>query len=204
MTPSLQAAYAQSHRRYHSLAHVEDCLARLAAVDGLSPAEQRLLEYAIWWHDAVYDPTRSDNEAASAALARLDLAALGVPAADRDEVARLILLTAGHEVAPGDRLGAILISIDLSILAAAPARYDAYATAVREEYAHVPEAAFRAGRAAILRRFLAAPVLFPDPALAAMWDVPARANLAREIGQLERGQATAPPISSLSSDPPSP
>jgi predicted metal-dependent HD superfamily phosphohydrolase len=114
-------------------------------------------------------------------MADRDLAAIGASEDDRGEVARLILLTKGHDVAAVDRLGALMVSIDLSILAAEPERYDAYARAVREEYAHVPEPAFRGGRAAVLRRFLEAKVLFPDTALAARWDTPARANLAREL-----------------------
>jgi predicted metal-dependent HD superfamily phosphohydrolase len=186
MTPVLEAAYAEPHRRYHTRAHIEDCLGKLAAVQGLSARERRLLEWAIWWHDAIYDPRRADNEERSAEMADRDLRGLGVNAEDRGEIDRLIRLTKGHEVPPGDRMGALLVSIDLSILAAEPAHYDAYAKAVREEYAHVPEPAFRAGRAAVLRRFLQAPVLFPDPALASRWDNPARENLARELAALQK------------------
>jgi predicted metal-dependent HD superfamily phosphohydrolase len=184
VTPELRAAYAQPHRRYHTAAHIADCLAKLARVEGLTATERRTLEYALWWHDAVYDPTRGDNEAASAALARHDLPRHGVDAAEVDEVARLILLTAGHAVAAGDRLGALMVSIDLSILGEPPAIYDAYAAAIRDEYAHVPADAFRAGRRHVLQGFLAAPGIFPDPAFATRYEAPARANLAREIAAL--------------------
>lgn len=181
MTTQLKAAYAEPHRRYHTIAHIDDCLAKLALVADLTTAERRTLELAIWWHDAVYDPARTDNEAASAALARRDLPRLGADAATVGDVARLILLTAGHAVAAGDRLGALMVSIDLSILGEPPALYDAYAAAIREEYAHVPDDAFRAGRRRVLQGFLAAPAIFPDPAFAARYEAPARANLAREI-----------------------
>ena len=76
----LIAAYAEPHRRYHDMTHIADGLAQLRAVEGLTDDERTWLAYAIWWHDAVYDPTRSDNEAQSAALARRDLALLGEPA----------------------------------------------------------------------------------------------------------------------------
>lgn len=192
----LEADYSAPGRHYHRLAHIEDCLARLEAHDGLSDHERTLLRYAVWWHDVVYDPTRSDNEERSADRAKHDLAVLGVETADRDEVARLIRLTKGHEVAPGDRLGAVLVSIDLSILGASEARYDAYAAAIRAEYAFVPEDAYRAGRAAVMRKFLEAPVLFPDPALRAELEAQARANIVREIAalkvpppQIENGRA---------------
>ena len=85
---------------------------------------------------------------------------------------------------PDDRLGAILISIDLSILGAEPARYDAYAAAIRQEFIHVPEADYRAGRAKVLGQFAARPVIFPDAAFAARYDRQARENLARELASL--------------------
>lgn len=184
MKPRLEAAYAEPHRRYHTRAHIEACLRLLDEVDGLSPDERRLLTWAIWWHDAVYDPKASDNEARSAAMAEADLAEMGASPAERAEVARLIRLTAGHEVGPGDRLGGVLVSIDLAILASDPADYDAYARAVREEYAHVPDPLWRQGRARVLQRFLDAPAIFPNPALGARFEAAARGNLAREIAGL--------------------
>lgn len=184
MIPTLEAAYAEPHRRYHTRAHIEACLGELAALDGVSASDRRVLEYAIWWHDAVYDPHRSDNEARSADLARKDLKQLGASPDEIDEVVRLILLTQGHEVAPGDGIGARLVSIDLSVLGAAEDVYDAYAQGVREEYAFVPDEAFRAGRAAILERFLDSPALYPDPGFRTRLEARARANLRREIARL--------------------
>ena len=184
MTPELEAAYAEPHRRYHTAAHVESCLALLDARQDVSPDERRLLAWTIWFHDAIYDPRGAYNEARSAELALRELPALGASAAEAAEAARLIRLTAGHEVAPGDRLGAILVSIDLAILGAPPAEYDAYARAVREENGFVPDAAWRQGRAALLQRFLDAPVIFPDLELRRAREAQARANLARELASL--------------------
>jgi predicted metal-dependent HD superfamily phosphohydrolase len=107
-----------------------------------------------------------------------------VPEEIRGEVGRLVRLTAHHTVAPGDKLGAILISIDLSTLGGAPGDYDAYAQAIRREYAHVPDAAYRAGRAAVLERFLARAAIFPDATFAERYEARARENIAREIAAL--------------------
>jgi predicted metal-dependent HD superfamily phosphohydrolase len=109
---------------------------------------------------------------------------LGASEQDVDEVARLILLTKGHTVPSGDRLGALMVSIDLSILGADEEAYDAYAHGVREEYTHVPEAAFRAGRKAVMQKFLEAPTLYPDQAFQDRLEARARANIAREIATL--------------------
>jgi len=172
----LATAYSTPGRRYHNLAHIEDCLALLAQVEGLSAHEREILTEAIWWHDVVYDPTRSDNEELSAQLAERHVRAdIG------SEVGRLIRLTRTHDVKADDRLGAILISIDLSILGAEPARYDAYAAAIRQEFIHVSDADFRAGRANVLRRFAARPVIYPDAGFAATYDQRARDNLVREL-----------------------
>ena len=184
MTPQLERAYGEPHRRYHTRRHIEQCLALLDKVPDLTEAELQTLTYAIWWHDAVYDATASDNEARSAEMARRDLRDLDVGIHARDEVARLILLTAGHAVEPGDRLGEILVSIDLSILGGPPAAYDEYALAVRAEYAHVPDDLWRAGRARVLQRFLDAPVIYPDPAFGEWLEPQARFNLSRELASL--------------------
>ena len=176
---ALAAAYAAPGRHYHNLAHIEDCLAVLAQIEGLSASEREILSEAIWWHDVVYDPTRFDNEELSAQLAERH-----VRADISSEVGRLIRLTKTHEVKADDRLGAILISIDLSILGAEPAHYDAYAAAIRQEFIHVSDADYRAGRAAVLRRFAARPVIYPDSHFAATYDRRARANLARELAAL--------------------
>jgi predicted metal-dependent HD superfamily phosphohydrolase len=181
---ALEAAYAEPHRRYHTRRHIEQCLALLDQVPDLEDSERQVLTWAIWWHDAVYDPKASDNEARSAELAKVQLRDLDASIHAREEVARLIRLTADRQVAEEDPLGEILISIDLAILGAPPLAYDAYAQAVREEYAHVPDAAWRQGRAKVLQGFLDATVIYPDPALRDRFEVQARANLAREIAAL--------------------
>jgi predicted metal-dependent HD superfamily phosphohydrolase len=175
----LVAAYTAPGRHYHNLTHIEDCLAALARVEKLVPLDREILSEAIWWHDVVYDATRSDNEELSARLAEQH-----VRENLRQEVGRLIRLTKTHDVQPDDRLGAILISIDLSILGAEPARYDAYAAAIRQEFIHVPERDYRAGRAKVLSQFAGRPVIFPDAAFAARYDRQARENLARELASL--------------------
>jgi predicted metal-dependent HD superfamily phosphohydrolase len=180
----LIARYREPHRRYHTLAHLTDCLAQAAASSDLTTAQRDLLETALWFHDAVYDPARTDNEAESARLAREELSNEGATEEHVAEVERLIGLTAGHVAAVEDALGARMVSIDLSILGAAPAVYDSYVRGVRQEYGHVPEEAWRAGRAAVLRRFLDSPQLYPDPAWAARFEARARANIARELEAL--------------------
>ena len=101
-----------------------------------------------------------------------------------EEVRRLVLLTAGHEVGPGDANGAVLADADLAILAAEPDRYARYATDVRAEYGHLDDAAWRAGRAAVLRRFADRPRLYVTDRAHDRLDGLARRNLASELAGL--------------------
>jgi predicted metal-dependent HD superfamily phosphohydrolase len=107
-----------------------------------------------------------------------------VPASRVANVARLVRLTATHAVAAGDRDGAVLCDADLSILCAAADEYAAYAAAVRDEYAHVPDADFKAGRATILRELLALPRLFATERGHDRWETRARRNVEGEIAKL--------------------
>jgi predicted metal-dependent HD superfamily phosphohydrolase len=177
---ALLARWNEPQRHYHTTAHLA---AMLAIVDehAALAADADAVRLAVWYHDAIYDPRGGDNETASAELARSELPGLGVRAERVDEVARLVLLTAGHRVEPGDRNGALLADADLAILAAPSDRYDAYASAVRAEYAHVPDELFRAGRSLVLESLLALPELYRILPDRAAWERAARANLAREL-----------------------
>lgn len=183
---ALLARWAEPHRRYHDTAHL---VAVLKTIDGYaaSAGDPDAVRLAAWYHDAVYDPTRADNEAASAALARTELTALGAPPETVAEVVRLVELTVGHDVSADDRNGALLADADLAVLAGTPEDYADYAAAVRREYAHVADDAFREGRAAVLRRLLALPRLFHTPELAAWAEPAARRNMTAELEKLQSG-----------------
>jgi predicted metal-dependent HD superfamily phosphohydrolase len=177
----LETAYDHESRGYHDLLHLTEVLTHvdeLMADD--DPARDAVL-LAAWFHDAVYDGQGDDEERS----ARLALDALG-PTPLGEEVARLVRLTATHRPLDPDGPGQVLCDADLGILAADPARYASYTEGVRREYAHVPDADFAAGRAAILRDLLAKPTLFHTAAARERWEARARANVAQEIEELER------------------
>jgi predicted metal-dependent HD superfamily phosphohydrolase len=185
VTGGLGPRYAQSHREYHNLMHIEDVLLRIEELE--PPLEHELsLALAAWFHDAVYQPGQDDNEDRSAYAAYDALEQVGADPELISEVVRLIRLTAEHDPADEDLAGAVLCDADLAILAAAPDRYAQYAMAIRQEYVHVTEADFRAGRAKVLRRFLDRPTIYRTPHGREHWEAAARANLATEIASLEQ------------------
>ena len=120
-----------------------------------------------------------------------------MPDARVDEVARLVLLTTGHDPESGDANGAVLCDADLAVLASPPEAYAAYASAVRTEYGHLSDKVFTAGRIAVLEHLLALPQLYRLPAVAADWTPRARANMTAELTLLRRrassGDAGPPP-----------
>jgi len=140
---------------------------------------------AVLYHDAVYDPRSGMNERYSADLMAAECAGLLGPeclsAADA-----MIRATEGHampEGASGPHAEdmALFLDADLSILGAAPDAFNAYEAAIRREYAHVPEADFRTGRAAVLQGFLDRPALYFSAPFRAAYEDRARDNLRRSL-----------------------
>lgn len=183
---NLLARWAEPQRRYHTVDHLRAVLARIDELtdQGGEGGELELVRLAAWFHDAVYRPDRSENEERSAVLAEKALTEAGLTPHEVAEVARLVRLTVTHDPAPGDLNGETLCDADLAILATGPDTYRGYTAAVREEYGFVPDDAFRAGRAAVLRQLLDLPRLFRTPYGAAVWEEKARENLERELAEL--------------------
>lgn len=175
--------YQEPHRRYHTVDHLAYMLTVIddLAADAEDPDAVR---YAAFFHDAVYAVDRGENEERSARLAEAVLPGLGVDPATVTEVARLVRLTAGHHPDPADANGAVLCDADLAILAADEPTYAAYASAVRAEYAHVPDEFFRPGRAAVLEGLAGQEFLFRTPTARARYESAARENLAHELAEL--------------------
>ena len=182
-----RAAYAQPDRHYHDERHLDECLAQLDSVRDLPERDRRVLRWAILWHDAIYEPGQRSNEERSAALALSDLTGCGVAEEEAGEVARLIRLTERHRAEPGDRLGALMVSIDLAILGSQPDRYREYAADVRREYSHVPDPLWGTGRALVLKRMLDADPLYPDAGFRQRLEAQARRNMEAELKALGEG-----------------
>lgn len=174
--------YAEPHRRYHTQQHLAECLALFDAHRALAqrPGEVAI---ALWFHDAVYETTRGGNERASADRAAAALRAEGLPDDVAERVHALVMATR-HDGVPATPDACLLVDVDLAILGADRARFDEYERQIRDEYAHVPETLFRAGRGEILRAFLDRPTIYATSALHALRESTARANLARAIGAL--------------------
>jgi predicted metal-dependent HD superfamily phosphohydrolase len=178
---TLAAAYAEPQRAYHTGTHIHEVLHWFDEVyDQVGWRGPEDVYLAVVFHDAVYDPTRHDNEARSAELAQR----FGQASA---ETTRLILLTAQHgklDPAGIDHDAAHFLDADTAILGASAAVFDDYDAAIRVEYQHVPDDAYRAGRGAFLKSMLERERIYFAEFFHAQLDRRARDNLARALARL--------------------
>lgn len=178
----LCAAYAEPQRHYHTLTHIDHCLALFAEcrTAAVRPDE---IELAIWFHDAVYKPVSQKNEARSADWAARFLDAAGAGCAVTGRVRQLILATV-HAAPANEADEQLLVDVDLSILGADESDYADFEEAVREEYRWVPGPLYRRERRRILQSFLDRAPLYRTPVLRERFEARAHANLAAAIASL--------------------
>ncbi len=193
----VRACYATPPRAYHDFAHVREVLGWFDAV-AEGPGWDRPAEVflALLYHDAIYEAGRKDNEARSAELAQAAIARwLPDAGVDAARVAELIRMTARHGHWGGeavDRDAALFLDCDMAILAAEPARFDAYDTAIAQEYrGKLPAWMFRHYRRRFLRGLLASPRIYVSDWFHERCDGAARANLARCLGSRSALKASA-------------
>ena len=174
----LLARYAEPHRAWHNLDHVAGCLRDLDVARSLlaRPAEAEL---AVWFHNAIYDPRRNDNEAQSAALVEAALRAAGVGEETARRVGDLVRATAHRAPPYGD--AAVVCDIDLAILGAEPDAFARYDAAIQQEYDWVPADVYRRERANVLSGFLERPVIYHTAFFHDRLETAARGNLRQAV-----------------------
>lgn len=179
----LLARYQEAHRAYHTREHLEECLRLLDEVwDQCDHPEE--VAIALWFHDAIYQPRRSDNELASAQRLASVGHALGVAEQSIERMHALVMATR-HDVSVEQPDAQLLVDIDLSILGASPERFDAYEAQIRREYRWVPGPIYRIKRAEVLEGFLARPRIYATAPLRHRFEARARTNIARSLARLK-------------------
>jgi predicted metal-dependent HD superfamily phosphohydrolase len=178
----ISSKYTEPHRHYHTLQHLEECLEKFAELrrQAEHPAE---IELALWFHDAIYDPQRVDNERLSAEWAKASVLGVGLDDAKAQRVYGLVMATQHHNKPEGKDQN-ILVDCDLAILGAPPTRFKEYEQQIRAEYAFVPDAVFKTKRKEVLARFLARPTIFNTELFIACYETQARTNIDNALAQL--------------------
>lgn len=177
--------YREPRRAYHTLLHLSEAFGALS--ECARHLERRAeAELALWFHDAVYDTRREDNEESSAAWARDELLAGGA-AADVAERVHALVRATSHRDVPLSGDARLVVDADLAILASAPDRFAAYERQIRREYDWVPEPEFLAGRRRFLEGMLGRPSIFSHPVMRERHEAHARRNVEAALAASEPG-----------------
>ena len=180
----LKKRHAHKGRHYHNFDHLE-AMFRLFDAHCGQLQDPEVVALAIFFHDAVYDAKRKDNEEKSAALAEKRLQELNFPKDRTERVSTFILATKNHllpENAHPDL--AFFLDFDLAILGASREAYEAYTQKIRREYRIYPDLLYRPGRRKALEHFLQRPFIFQTDTFRANFEQRAVENVRREIGLL--------------------
>ncbi len=195
---ALAEAYSNG-RAYHNLSHIEACLEEVGMVRG-KLADPLAVEFALWFHDAVYDTRRQDNEERSAEWAATVARNAGLGEEFSEKVRKLILVTKHFSATDND--AQYLADIDLSILGQSAAQFDTYDAGIAAEYSWVPSAPYRNGRAGVLRHFAQRDHIFTTKTFQEIYEQRAKSNIERTVATLEEGKKKIMGVYAGSFDPP--
>jgi pantetheine-phosphate adenylyltransferase len=136
--------YREPHRFYHTPEHLQEVLDVLSKSG--EPDDELFL--AAVYHDAVYDPTASDNEERSADLFKKDAAASRLSDTQKKNISQFILDTKSHKTS--DPRSQKLIDADLTILDQPLGRLIKYEQQIFREYQYVDYRTYKPKRLEVL------------------------------------------------------
>lgn len=185
----LKARYTAPGRSYHGWGHVEGMLDLFERFARQWHRPSAVL-WAIYWHDAIYDAARRDNEDRSADLL---LAEAGgkLPEPDLHFAETLIRATADHEVPEGltqtERADAALfLDLDLAPLAVSYQQFLLNSADIRGEYGHLSDEDWITARHGFFCGLLAREHIYSSQTGRELWEAKARANLRRALAEESR------------------
>jgi len=175
--------YTSSRRHYHNLVHLNHLL-QLSQQYQAQLRDKDLVDFAIFYHDIIYNVLRKDNEERSAILAVKRLKYLGLPDQKIHSIKLFIEATQTH-IIPATMENttdlSFFLDFDMSILATGWPEYQEYANQVRREYRVYPDKLYNAGRKQFLEKSLQSPAIFHTPLFKDLYEARARANMEKEL-----------------------
>lgn len=178
----LNRKYGERHRAYHNAAHIRHCLDEFRPVrQDKMPRDPNAIEMAIWFHDAVYTPRRTDNESRSVKLAQEVLSTTGGlfehPIIER--VSTLIMATKhGMPLSMNDPDAIMMADIDLSPLGISPDSFDENLGRLQREF-RMEFKKFLERQAWFLKKLCKGRHIFGTEYFQDRYERPARSNIDR-------------------------
>lgn len=170
--------FSEAHRYYHDGKHMRHCLREL---DGAAHeiGNPDVVEMALWFHDAIYDPGAADNEAQSARL----FESFAEPALNPNftrEVREAILDTV-HQALPESGNARFVVDIDLSSFGLPWQEFMADSHALRKEQMHLSDPEFYQRKCAFLKTLIDRDRIYATRYFHDLYELAARTNIERYL-----------------------
>jgi len=179
----LKKRYSEAHRRYHTPAHIAHCL-KLFDLASVKMDEPDAVEMSIWFHDAIYDASASDNEERSAKYF-IRTCGKDIDLKFQSKVRDLIMVTVHKELplTPDERY---MVDIDLSSFGLPWKKFLEDSEAVREEFRHMSDEEFYPTQKEFLQNLVARKHFCFTRFFRDRHEKAARENIARYLAMLEQ------------------
>lgn len=182
------ARYRESHRFYHILDHILDCLEKFDKIRHLA-VNPLALELAIILHDIINKPSPglsdANNVYQSILLAMELLKELHLDFAFIRIVSHLILSTK-HDHVPTEKDSCLMVDIDLSSLGSEPEVFDQNTANIRREYPWISDQDFDRGRVQFFIKLLEnRPSIFLTEYFQSRYKDRAQDNIRRYLSQFK-------------------
>ncbi|KAL3916564.1 MAG: hypothetical protein SGILL_005119 [Bacillariaceae sp.] len=191
------AQHNEQGRFYHTAVHLKEMLEYLEILQqsGVVTQDQAVpMVWAIFFHDAVYDPKSSQNEKDSAILFRDFSKEASLDSDLVEVVVTMIGATEKHQIiamqgqAEMEVAQTFFLDLDMAVLGKKTGAYLAYAGLIRREYYFVEHETYCSKRAEVLQTFLDdSKTIYSSEVFKAAMEAQARDNLMNEIGLLQTG-----------------
>ena len=178
----LVAAYSGKKRHYHNLKHIEMMYSEFDRSNDLI-SDRDSFQFAIIYHDIIYNVTKNDNEEKSGQLACERLIDMGYPKNKIQVVQKMIQATKSHNIADNADTN-LLVDIDMAVLGYDWEIYKLYAQNVRKEYSIYPDFMYKKGRREVLRYFLNMDKIYKTEKYQDLYETKARTNIQQEMNEL--------------------
>ena len=178
----LVRAYDEPPRHYHTLTHIAHCLSEFDQCKSLT-THPDALEIAIWFHDVIFEPGKTDNEARSAGLYQA-LSAEAHATDFRELVDKLIMATLHADCSLDNNDAGYMVDIDLSSFGLPWEDFLRDSQHLREESAHLNDAEYYQKQGDFRSCLFARPQFYLTDFFCHRYEQQARDNLTRYFAKV--------------------
>jgi predicted metal-dependent HD superfamily phosphohydrolase len=174
--------YSKKKIHYHTLSHLDNVLNQLLEVKDKIENWDTIL-FTLFYHDIIYQATKSNNEEESAKLADERMKQLFVPSEIIKNCITQILATKAH-LTNSNMDTNYFTDADLSVIGQSIENYTIYYKNVRKEYLIYPDLLYNPGRKKVLTHFLEMDRIYKTDYFHAKYEKQAKLNLQAEFDLL--------------------